>query len=103
MSLREHGAGAMRWSVTIAPGGFEMAERRNRKFAMVVGVAFDGEDGHYRQTSGDNFVLVGGSEETHEVMQDKAIHLNEELRRRGKRLEDVESAAELRDILESAR
>lgn len=76
--------------------------RKTKKFAMVLGVAFDGEDGHFRQTSGDNFVLVGGSEETHEIMQDKAIHLAEELQRCGKRLEDVETIEELREIMDRA-
>jgi hypothetical protein len=69
---------------------------------MLFGVGFDGKDGHYRQTRGDNFFLVGGSEETHEVMQDKAIALNEELDRRGRKLEDVDSADELRDIAHDA-
>jgi len=69
---------------------------------MLFGVGFDGKDGHYRQTKGDNFLLVGGSERTHEVMQEKAVSLNEELTKRGKRLEDVSSPDELRDIAHDA-
>ena len=69
---------------------------------MLLGVGLDGKDGHYRRTKGENFILVGGSERTHEVMQDKAISLNEELSRRGKRLEDVEGPEELRDIAHDA-
>ncbi len=74
----------------------------SRKFAMLLGVAFDNQDGHHRQTRGENFILVGGSEETHSVMQDKALSLNEELKRRGKRLEEVESPDEMRDIAHDA-
>lgn len=67
------------------------------KKAALLGLAFDADDGHKRITRGDNFVLCGGSEETHAVMQETAIKVNEELSNRGKRLEDV-SHRELRDI-----
>ena len=46
---------------------------------------------------GENFLLWGGSKDTHAVMQETALKINEHLDRRGKRLEDV-SAKELRDI-----
>ncbi|MHC4471570.1 MAG: hypothetical protein ACYS99_11460 [Planctomycetota bacterium] len=75
---------------------------KDDKFAMLLGVGFDGTDGHYRRTHGEDFLLVGGSEKTHEVMQEKALSLNEELRRRGKRLKDVESPEEFRDIATDA-
>jgi hypothetical protein len=65
--------------------------------AALLGLAFDAEDGHKRLTRGDNFVLFGGSQDTHAVMQETAIKLNEHLDRNGKRLEDV-SVRELRDI-----
>ncbi len=61
----------------------------NRK-AMMLGVGLD-SDGHKRLTRGDNFVLVGGSEETHDVMTEKAIKINEKLAEKGKRLETVTS------------
>lgn len=77
-------------------------DREPRKFSMFLGVGLDGKDGHYRRTRGENFVLLGGSERTHEVLQEKAISLNEELQRRGKRLEEVESAEEMRDIARDA-
>jgi hypothetical protein len=69
---------------------------RQRKAAML-GMAFDATDGHTRITKGDNFVLYGGSEETHEVMQETATKINEELNHRAQRLEDV-SLRELRGI-----
>ena len=66
--------------------------------AALLGLAFDAADGHKRLTRGKNFVLYGGSEETHSVMQETAIKVNEHLDRRGRRLEDV-SLQELRDIV----
>ena len=48
-------------------------------------------------TKGDNFLLIGGTEETHEMMTEKAIKINEKLKVRGKRLEDV-GRAEFDDI-----
>jgi hypothetical protein len=74
----------------------------DKKFAMLLGVGFDGKDGHYRRTRGDNFILVGGSDDTHKVMQDKAVSLNEELDRRGRRLQDIDDVEELRDIAHDA-
>jgi hypothetical protein len=59
------------------------------KNALLLGVGLDGKDGHTRVTRGENFQLVGGSEETHGVMQEKAIKLNEHLKRRGKTLDTV--------------
>jgi hypothetical protein len=67
------------------------------KSAALLGLAFDNDDGHKRLTRGDNFVLYGGSHQTHAVMQETALKINERLDERGKRLEDV-SIDELRDI-----
>lgn len=63
----------------------------------MLGLGLDASDGHKRLTRGKNFVLVGGSEETHSVMQETAIKLNEHLDRRGKQLHEV-SPRELGDI-----
>lgn len=57
--------------------------------ATLLGLGFDHKDGHTRVTRGKNFQLVGGSQETHERMQEKAIKINEELKKRGKALEEV--------------
>ena len=65
----------------------------------MVGVGLD-SDGHKRVTTGPNFVLAGGSHETHEVMTEKAVKINEKLKARGKQLEDV-SHAEFDDIAHS--
>jgi hypothetical protein len=76
------------------------AAKKKRRQATLIGMAFDAHDGHKRLTRGDNFVLCGGSENTHAVMQETATKINEHLDRRGQRLEDV-SLGQLRDICES--
>lgn len=65
----------------------------------MVGVGLD-SDGHKRLTTGPNFVLVGGTEETHEVMTEKVVKINEKLSARGKSLEEV-SRDEFDDIAQS--
>jgi len=64
----------------------------------MLGVGLD-SDGHKRITTGENFALVGGSEETHEVMTEKVIKINEKLKSRGKQLESV-TGKEFDDIAE---
>lgn len=73
-----------------------MAKPAKKRKAMILGVGLDG-DGSRRITTGPNFALVGGSEETHELMTEKAVKINEKLKQRGKHLEEV-SAAEFNDI-----
>lgn len=77
------------------------ASKPGRKQGAILGLGLDCEDGHTRLSRGNNFVLYGGSEETHAKMQETAIRVNEQLDKRGKRLEDV-SHAELRDIFHDA-
>lgn len=67
--------------------------------AMMMGLGLDNRDGHKRITKGDNFVLVGGSEETHERMTETAIKVNEKLAAKGKTLNDV-SGEEFRDLIQ---
>jgi hypothetical protein len=62
--------------------------KKRKVRALMVGVGLD-SDGHKRLTTGPNFALVGGTEETHEQMTEKAIKINEKLKARGKRLETV--------------
>ena len=73
------------------------ATNKDRKSAALLGLAFDNDDGHTRLTRGQNFVLCGGSHDTHAMMQETALKINEHLDNRGKRLEDV-SVGELREI-----
>jgi BMFP domain-containing protein YqiC len=51
-------------------------------------------------TQGGNFLLAGGSKETHAEMTEKAIKINEKLSARGKRLETV-SREEFDDIAQA--
>lgn len=64
---------------------------------LLFGLGFDSKDGHLRVTKGDNFRLFGGSEETHEMMQEKAIKFNEQLDKRHKSLDDI-NEKDFRDI-----
>jgi hypothetical protein len=72
--------------------------KRKRK-GVLVGVGLD-SDGHKRLTAGPNFVLMGGTQDTHEVMTEKVIKINEKLAAKGKQLEEV-SPAEFEDIAHS--
>ncbi len=65
-----------------------VSNKKGRRKAMMLGLGLD-SDGHKRLTTGSNFVLVGGSRETHEVMTEKVIKINEKLTARGKQLENV--------------
>ena len=62
----------------------------------MLGVGLD-SDGHKRITQGPIFALVGGSQDTHEQMTEKAIKINEKLKTRGKQLHEV-SHQEFDDI-----
>lgn len=64
---------------------------------ILLGLGFDSKDGHVRVTKGKNFRLYGGSEETHETMQEKAIKFNEQLDKRRKTLDDI-NKEEFKDI-----
>ena len=64
---------------------------------LLLGLGFDCKDGHVRLTKGKNFRLYGGSRETHEIMQEKAIKFNEQLDKRGKSIHEI-SRREFNDI-----
>jgi hypothetical protein len=70
-----------------------------RRVAGLLGLAFDAADGHKRITRGKNFLLAGGSEETHVLMRETILKVNERLDERGKKLADV-SVEELRDLID---
>jgi len=65
----------------------------------MLGLGLD-TDGHKRLTEGPNFLLMGGTQETHEVMTEKVIKINEKLTAKGKQLENV-SSEEFDDIARS--
>jgi hypothetical protein len=66
------------------------------EFVGFLGVGLDNTDEHRRITQSKNFFLIGGSEETHERMQDTAIRFDEGLERKGKELRE----ATLEEIIE---
>ncbi len=61
-------------------------------------MGLDNEDGHKRVTTGEQFAIVGGSEETHGRMTETALKTFEELKSRSKHLHEVEPQ-ELAEIL----
>jgi hypothetical protein len=75
--------------------------KRQPKVSGILGVGLDNEDGHKRITSGEKFVLVGGSQDTHERMTETMIKTFEELKRRDKPLERVDPN-ELAEIIDKS-
>jgi hypothetical protein len=77
-----------------------MADHRSRsetsndiareKEGGLLGIGLDGKDGHHRVSSGGDFLIVGGSAETHERMQDLVIHLEATLKERGQTLRELD-------------
>ncbi len=70
--------------------------------AHLIGLGLDNQDGHQRLTRGEQFTLVGGSEETHGRMTETIVKTFETLKTRGKPLQAVEPA-ELADIIHQSR
>jgi hypothetical protein len=85
-----------------------MPRKKSRKktvrvVAGILGVGLDGADGHRRVTRTEEMVLLGGSAETHERMQETAVRFAEALEKRGRRLEELparDAVAMLRDAIE---
>jgi len=71
------------------------------RVAGILGFAFDADDGHKRITRGKNFLLAGGSDQTHGLMRETIVKVTEELDARGQSLADV-SVNELRDLIHDA-
>lgn len=65
--------------------------------SLLLGLGLDARDGHKRITRGNNFYILGGSKQTHRLMQGECIKFNEELKKRHKRLDDI-SRREFYDI-----
>jgi hypothetical protein len=76
-------------AITRRNNQFMAKKQKRKKKCWVLGVGLDNKDGHTRITTGENFKLIGGSDETHGMMQEKALKMNEHLKRRGKKLEDL--------------
>jgi hypothetical protein len=65
---------------------------------LLFGIGTDNDDGHTRITKGEQFALVGGSEETHGRMTETVVKTFEELKHRRKHLSEVE-VKELAEII----
>ena len=65
-------------------------KKREPKISGLIGLGLDNEDGHKRITTGEKFILVGGSADTHERMTETVVKTFEELKRRDKVLENVD-------------
>ena len=73
-------------------------KRKKSKHAALLGVGLDNEDGHKRITTGQKFAILCGSAETHERMTETVVKTFEELKQRGKELEEIETK-ELSEII----
>ncbi len=73
--------------------------KKPRRRALILGVGLD-NDGHKRITTGPNFLLAGGTQETHELMTEKVIKINEKITARGQCLERI-SRNEFDEIAQS--
>ncbi len=75
---------------------------KDKRVVGFIGVGLDNHDGETRVTKSEYFVLLGGSQSTHERMQDTAIRFTDELNKRGKTLYDTEPD-EVMELLHRAR
>lgn len=71
-----------------------------RQKGTLVGVGLD-SDGHKRITRSEDFVVLGGSKETHERLSEISIKASEELKKRGKDVAEV-CAKEFAEVIEKA-
>jgi hypothetical protein len=76
------------------------SKKNEREVVGFLGVGLDG-DGEHRVTRTEHFILVGGSETTHERMQDTAVKFNEALDRRGRPIQQL-PVKEVIDLLREA-
>jgi hypothetical protein len=76
-------------------------KRPKRGYGALLGLGLDNDDGHRRITTGDQFAILGGSAETHERMTETVVKTFEELKQRGKQLNEVRPV-ELADIIKKS-
>jgi hypothetical protein len=76
-------------------------KRPKRGHGALLGLGLDNDDGHKRITTGEQFAILGGSAETHERMTETVVKTFEELKQRGKNLEDVRRV-ELAEIIKKS-
>ncbi|MHC4663356.1 MAG: hypothetical protein ACYS8W_16985 [Planctomycetota bacterium] len=66
-----------------------MARRKNKE-CWLLGVGLDNDDGHKRLTKGKRFLILGGSQETHEHMTEKVWRMDSRLKKKGKTFADLD-------------
>ena len=76
-------------------------KRPKRGYGALLGLGLDNKDGHRRITTGEQFAILGGSAETHERMTETVVKTFEELKQRGKHLDEVRPV-ELADIIKKS-
>ena len=91
------GVGTMLWAI----GSFFTSIWKKESQTVPDDKLLDAEDGHKRVTQTEEMVLVGGSETTHERMQETAIRFGEQLEKRGKALPET-TVREAMDLLREA-
>ncbi|MDO4571369.1 MAG: hypothetical protein Q4D38_13365 [Planctomycetia bacterium] len=74
------------------------SNENEKRISSILGIGMDNDDGEFRLTRGENFALFGGSQETHEVMQETVVKVNENLEKRGKSLSET-TQNEFRTVL----
>jgi len=83
--------------VSKKPSNSTGASKVTKGKASLLGIGLDG-DGHKRLTSGEQFAILGGSQETHERMTETVVKTFEELKRRDRNLDSVDPK-ELEEII----
>jgi len=85
----------------VTPRRKKISPARKTAKAALLGLGLDNTDGHKRVTTGDQFAIVGGSEETHGRMTETVVKTFEELKTRKKHLDQV-GPDELAEILQKS-
>jgi hypothetical protein len=85
----------------VTPKKKKTPAKRKAPKAALLGLGFDNDDGHKRITTGEQFAIVGGSEETHGRMTETVVKTFEELKTRRKHLHQIEPQ-ELAEILQKS-
>jgi len=80
-----------------------MADRRaSDEFRLLMGLGLDRDpDGHAHITKGEDFLLLGGSGQTHEAMQDHVERFRHSLKKMGTSFQHA-TEAEMREAIERA-
>ncbi len=66
-----------------------MSSRTRKKIVRLLGVGFDTDDGHVRITTGDNYDVWMGSDESHAYMTELISRIEEEISKRGLDLDEL--------------